>query len=146
MIDFFRSDSQSQSYAIKAQRKKTLHTPLRHGFYSGFSKTSAWGMVLSLCCLIGQASPSGSAWADCQSSYKQAIDLLDVTTKKASKNEHPDADAFSSQFKTMVGNLQSQKCLPELMSLIQHIQSEQQKLPSSTLPAEAKNNRTPITD
>lgn len=143
MISFFRSNLQRQAPALKTQPNQFSG---QH-FYPLFYKLSAWGMVFGILFgFIGCSALYESAWADCQSNYKQAMDLLDTTTKKASQNEHPDADAFSSQFKTIVGSLQSQKCLPELMSLIQHIQSEQQKIPSSTFPAEAKDNRTPITD
>jgi|GEM_PF-5730469 len=139
MIYFFRSNRQIQTQAVKAQP----NTYSRRYLY----KISVWGTVFSIVFgFIGYAALLEPAWADCQSSYKQAMDLLDTTTKKASQNEHPNADAFSAEFKTIVGSLQSQKCLPELMSLIQHIQSEQQKIPSSTFPAEAKDNRTPITD
>jgi hypothetical protein len=88
---------------------------------------------------------SGPAWADCKASYEQAVTLLDSTTQKASQNEHPNPEAFSTEFKTIVGTLQAQKCMPELMSLIQHIQSEQQKLPSGTDTASHGKN-SPITD
>ena len=110
MIDFFHYDLPI------ARHKQTPPTLFRHGIYSIFCKFSTWGMVLSICCLIGQASLSGSAWADCQSSYKQAIDLLDVTTKKASQNEHPDADAPADQSfqNRQVLNVHSRAKLPDL--------------------------------
>lgn len=85
------------------------------------------------------------AQADCQTSYKEAMTLLDTTTKKASQNEHPNPDSFSTEFKSIVGTMQSQKCMSELMSLIQHIQSEQQKLPGPTIPV-GKDDNSPITD
>jgi len=85
------------------------------------------------------------SWADCQASYKEAMTLLDSTTQKAAQNEHPNPDAFSTEFKTIVGSLQSQKCMPELMSLIQHIQTEQQKIPSPGEKAGQSKN-APITD
>lgn len=142
MFHFFRSNLQAQTQPGKAQPSK--HP--RHFSVPVFYNRLVWGIAWSLIGFLGYAALFEFAWADCQNSYKQAIDLLNTTTKKASQNEHPNADAFSSEFKTIVGSLQSQKCLPELMSLIQHIQSEQQKIPSSTFPAEAKDNRTPITD
>ena len=83
--------------------------------------------------------------ADCQTSYNQAVTLLDATMQKASKNERPNADAFAVEFKAVVASMQTQKCMPELMSLIQHIQSEQQKLPNPNEPP-GKNSSAPITD
>ena len=86
---------------------------------------------------------SVQVWADCQTTYNQAMTLLDNTTTQATQNGHPNPDAFSSEFQSLVGNLQTQKCLPELMTLIQHIQSEQQKIPN---PADAAAKGLPITD
>lgn len=87
---------------------------------------------------------AASSWADCQSSYHEAMALLDSTTQKASQNEHPSPETFSAEFKSIVGTMQAQKCMPELMSLIQHIQSEQQKIPSDKAAEQDKN--APITD
>jgi hypothetical protein len=94
--------------------------------------------------LAGLVLPS-LAWADCQTSYNQAMGLLDTTTKQASHNEKPSPDAFSAEFKTLVTSLQTQKCMPQLMSLIQHIQSEQQKIPNASDTA-GKATGLPITD
>lgn len=86
------------------------------------------------------------AWGDCQTSYHQAVGLLDTTTQQANHNEKTNPDAFSAEFKTIVTSLQTQKCMPELMSLIQHIQSEQQKIPNASDQHLGKENSIPITD
>jgi hypothetical protein len=99
--------------------------------------------LLVLCLLISAS--GGMAMADCQASYNQAVTLLDTTMQKASGKERPNPDAFAAEFKTVVGSMQSQKCMPELMSLIQHIQTEQQKLPHPSEPA-GKHSNAPITD
>jgi hypothetical protein len=70
-----------------------------------------------------------SAWADCRTHYNDALALLNNTTRKAAENQHPNADVFAADFKTIVDKMQTEKCMPELMSLIQHIRAEQQKLP-----------------
>ena len=109
---------------------------------------SAFLNAIKKCLLLGLglfAMLPSLAWSDCQSSYTQAVTLLDATTQKASQNEHPNSDAFSADFKTIVASLQTQKCMPELMSLIQHIQSEQQKMPTPPA-ASGKGNVLPITD
>lgn len=74
----------------------------------------------------------GQAWADCKMHYNQSVNLLKAARQKIDQKQHPDADAFSQAFQTSVDKLQEEKCLPELMSLIQHIQTEQQKLPAPT--------------
>lgn len=102
------------------------------------------GKILSLVG-VGIMMLSIPSWGDCQASYSQAVGLLDNTTKQASHNEHPSPDAFSNEFKSIVTSLQAQKCMPELMSLIQHIQSEQQKIPNTTDSA-GKDTGIPITD
>lgn len=82
-------------------------------------------------------------WADCRAHYNDALNLLNATTKKAAENQHPNADTFAADFKTIVDQLQNEKCMTELMSLMQHIQSEQQKLPPETEP---KKKPAPILD
>jgi hypothetical protein len=99
--------------------------------------------VLSALCLVFiVACPV--AGADCQTTYKQAVQLLDTTTQKSVKPEQPDPEDFSEKFKALVTSLQTQNCMPELMSLIQHIHAEQQKLPVAT-PVNDK-TKPPITD
>lgn len=71
---------------------------------------------------------------DCHTDYTQAVNLLDATTKKAADNQHPNPDAFANDFKSLITKMQTEKCMPELMSLIQHIQSEQKKLPATSGP------------
>lgn len=96
-------------------------------------KKSYW---LSLCllslCVAAFIPNMGWAQSNCRATYSQATDLLDTTTQKAANNEHPDTETFSGDFKQLVDKLQTDKCLPELMSLIQHIQSQQQKYPAPT--------------
>lgn len=106
------------------------------------------GHPLGLLCLCLAVSLTGltlpaQAQSNCRATYTQATDLLDSTTQKAANNEHPDNEAFSGNFKQFVDKLQSDKCLPELMSLIQHIQSEQQKYPA---PAAGPAKPLPIVD
>lgn len=70
-----------------------------------------------------------SVFADCKANYDQAMEMLNGELKKANGKTHSDAEAFEMNFKNSVYRLQSEKCLPELMSLIQHIQGEQKKFP-----------------
>lgn len=82
------------------------------------------------------------AMADCKTHYEQSRQLLDSTLQKSKEpNAKTDAEAFESSFKEAVKRLQTDKCLPELMNLIQHIQSEQQKHPRSS-----QNKPAPIVD
>jgi hypothetical protein len=82
-----------------------------------------------------------SAFADCKANYTEATSLLNAHLQKTG-DKTADADAFETSFRNSVGKLQTEKCLPELMSLIQHIQSEQQKHPVGT----TKPKPTPIVD
>jgi hypothetical protein len=72
--------------------------------------------------------------ADCHAHYTQAVTLLDGTTQKANANQHPNPEIFSNDFKAAIDKLQAEKCMPELMNLIQHIQTEQKKLPHPSGP------------
>lgn len=96
-------------------------------FHLIFSRHISVALAISL--LLGGGWQTLS-WADCRADYNQALELLDSTTEKAATNAHPNPDAFAGDFKQLVDKMQSEKCLPELMSLIQHIQSEQRKYPS----------------
>lgn len=83
--------------------------------------------------------------ADCKVSYNQSVTLLDSHLQKAQATQNAatgNADAFEVEFRSSVAKLQEEKCLPELMSLIQRIQSEQQKHPRP----EKKAMPTPIVD
>lgn len=82
-----------------------------------------------------------TAMADCRAQHNQATELLDNYLQKAKsaqktspENKPPDPDAFEAEFRPLVDKLQEEKCLPELMLLIQRIQSEQQKYPHSEKP------------
>ena len=70
-----------------------------------------------------------TTFADCKTSYDQSVGMLDSQLEKANNQAHPDADEFEMSFTNSVNRLKSEKCLPELMRLIQHIQGEQQKYP-----------------
>jgi len=96
-------------------------------FYKAPSLKASLLLAGILLAVSGWAEPGR---ADCHSDYNQAVTLLDSTTEKAAGNSHPNPEAFAGDFKKLVDKMQGQKCLPELMSLIQHIQSEQQKYPS----------------
>lgn len=88
---------------------------------------------------------STNAHADCKVNYNQSVTLLDSHLQKAQTTpnaEASNADAFELEFRSSVAKLQDEKCLPELMSLIQRIQSEQQKHPRP----EKKAMPTPIVD
>jgi hypothetical protein len=84
------------------------------------------------------------AFSDCTTNYSQSLELLNThinkTKDKASNSNDP--DAFETSFRESVQKLQNEKCLPELMSLIQHIQGEQQKYPHPN----PKAKPAPITD
>jgi hypothetical protein len=84
------------------------------------------------------------AMADCKTSYNQSLELINTHISKAKeKAANPnDPDAFEFSFRHSVQKLQNEKCLPELMSLIQYIQGEQQKYPHPN----PKTKPTPITD
>ncbi|WP_303673845.1 hypothetical protein [Vampirovibrio chlorellavorus] len=83
------------------------------------------------------------ALADCKTHYDQSVQLLDANLQKSKEpNSKTDADAFEASFKEAVKKLQGDKCMPELMNLIQHIQTEQQKHPRTS----QNNKPTPIVD
>jgi hypothetical protein len=85
------------------------------------------------------------AFSDCKTNYNQSLELLNIHLNKTrnDKISNPDdLDAFESSFRDSVQKLQNEKCLPELMSLIQHIQGEQQKYPHLN----PKAKPAPITD
>jgi len=113
-------------------------------FFGAFSKTSPQTLCGLLALCLGFIVVCPAAGADCQTTYKQAVQLLDTTTQKSVKPEQPDPEDFSEKFKALVTGLQTQNCMPELMSLIQHIQAEQQKLPAAA-PINDK-TKPPITD
>ncbi len=124
-----------------------IQTPNPAGWQTGARINGRRGLRLlgkfTQVLLIGVLMSAPVVWADCQTTYNQAMTLLDTTTTKAVQNGHPNPDAFSSEFQSLVGSLQAQKCLPELMTLIQHIQSEQQKIPN---PTDAASKGLPITN
>lgn len=83
------------------------------------------------------------AMADCKTHYDQSVQLLDANLQKSKEpNAKTAADAFELSFKEAVKQLQTEKCMPELMNLIQHIQTEQQKHPRTT----QSNKPAPIVD
>ncbi len=69
--------------------------------------------------------------ADCQSSYADALNQLNQAEKQAVSNQHPNASTFSVTFQKTVNTMKDQQCTGELVKLIEHIQSEQLKYPSS---------------
>lgn len=80
--------------------------------------------------LIASAVTAMAAFADCKANYDQSMKLLNTHMGKAKdKAQSADPDAFETDFRDSVRQLEVGKCLPELMSLIQHIQGEQQKYP-----------------
>lgn len=92
--------------------------------------------------MIGTSIP---CHADCKVSYNQSVALLESHLQKTQATQNAataNADAFEVEFRSSVAKLQEEKCLPELMSLIQRIQSEQQK---HTRP-DKKAMPTPIVD
>jgi hypothetical protein len=100
----------------------------------------AAALSISLLCLVALRLP---AMADCKTHYEQSVQLLDESLQKSKEpNTKTDADAFEVSFKEAVKKLQSDKCMPELMNLIQHIQTEQQKHPRTS----QNNKPTPIVD
>jgi hypothetical protein len=99
--------------------------PLKHLKYG----TLLVGVAMALASNLNTVSQ-----ADCHTNYTQAVTLLDIATQQAANNQHPDPDAFSNDFKALITRMQTEKCMPELMSLIQHIQAEQKKLPASSGP------------
>lgn len=80
--------------------------------------------------LLSTANLAG--WADCKTHYGKAVSLLETTTHQAQQNQHPSQDAFTENFRLLVGKMQTDNCMTDLMALIQKIQTEQQKhaLPS----------------
>lgn len=99
--------------------------------------SAALGLLFCVC-LIHQP-----AMADCKTHYDQSVQLLDANLQKSKgPNIKTDADAFEASFKEAVKKLQSDKCMPELMNLIQHIQTEQQKHPRTS----QNNKPAPIVD
>lgn len=87
-------------------------------------------LLVSLFFSITAYCTPAQAESDCRTTYSQATSLLDSTTQKANNNEHPDQENFDKNFQQLVDKMQTNKCLPELMSLIQHIQTQQQKYPA----------------
>lgn len=83
-----------------------------------------WGLGVVLCLLV-----VNPVWADCQTTYDQAVGLLNSVQAKVTQNEHPNPDAFAAEFKGVVDKLQSEKCMPELKKLTEYINEEQQKYP-----------------
>jgi hypothetical protein len=80
--------------------------------------------------LLGSAVPAAFAQAECKANYDEAVGMLASVQKQIDANQpHPDGDQFSQQFQSLVDRMQAQKCLPELLSLIQYIQGEQKKYP-----------------
>jgi hypothetical protein len=99
-------------------------------------------LIILLSVMIGTSIP---CHADCKVSYNQSVALLDSHLQKAQtaqKAATGNADAFEVEFRSSVAKLQEEKCLPELMSLIQRIQTEQQKHPRP----DKKAIPTPIVD
>lgn len=92
-------------------------------------KNRSYLQLLSLFGLLLALIFPGPVFADCKANYDQAMEMLNGELKKANAKTQSDAEAFEMSFKNSVYRLQSEKCLPELMSLIQHIQGEQKKLP-----------------
>lgn len=91
---------------------------------------------LILPCLLLSSNLSG--YADCKTNYTQATELLDnalLKTRDPKASQSADPDTFETQFHASVTQLRQEKCLPELMSLIQRIQSERQKQPQLEKPA-----------
>ncbi len=98
-------------------------------------------ITASLAFLASQGLFSLATFADCKANYNQSVELLNANIGKTRDKLHPtDPDAFETSFRDSVQKLQTEKCLPELMSLIQHIQGEQQKYPHP------KTKPAPITD
>ena len=85
---------------------------------------------------------NGVAFANCKISYDATLTLLNSHLQQAKQKQLQDADAFEMAFKQSVDVLQTEHCLPELLNLIQHIQTEQQKHPVQ--PAQQKG--APILD
>jgi hypothetical protein len=81
--------------------------------------------------LLAQLALSLAAWADCQADYNAAFSVLDATQKQAEASQHPSADGFSNAFQVAVDKLKDERCTPEMVKLIEHIQSEQLKYPSA---------------
>lgn len=102
------------------------------------------GKALSLPTLIILALgfPAMAGYADCKTDYDATLKILDDQVQQADGQKHPNPDTFEKTFQTSIDQLQAQNCLPELMNLIQHIRSEQQKHPIASPPA----NQKPIVD
>ncbi len=84
--------------------------------------------------------------AECKTHYDEAVSILNGAKQKslsANTLEKSEIGVFEGEFKGVVDKMQSEKCLPELMTLIQFIQSEQQKYPDLD---GSTNPMAPITD
>jgi hypothetical protein len=71
----------------------------------------------------------GTVWADCQENYNEAMLLLNNAQQEAGASKHPDVTVFRQNFQKSVDKMKEERCTTEVVKLLEHIQSEQQKLP-----------------
>lgn len=86
--------------------------------------------ILSCISLFGFLSVYAStcAWADCQSEYTKARNMIMSAKHNAMSNKKLDSTTFMAQFQPSMAQLQAQGCKSEIMGILQLVQSEKQML------------------
>lgn len=99
---------------------------------------------LSFIVYLLSASP---AFSDCKAHYDAGVQKLADIQKDDTPREQGRKEAFIADFQALVERMKAEKCLPELMSLFQHSESEKQKYPApDPAPTEEEVHLTPSPD